>query len=105
MTPETTPRPMGGAAFLEVSTVHQADVSWWWADDRLHDASYHITVNDSIDQKVMELRAKYPGVSEDTRYCSQWEGRLLCGTDLAEVTAAGAELAQHLSRFKGVRPL
>lgn len=95
---------MSAASFVAIETVHEAEVAWWWTDDKLHDSSYTVGVNDSVAEKVMQLSAKY-GVSEDRRHCCQWEGILLRGADLQNVTAAANELARHLARFKGVRPL
>lgn len=90
--------------FLASSTVHQADVTWWWAEDKVHDSDYTIMVNDSMRQKAKELEREFD-VTDDTRYCCQWEGIQLLGEDKAKVDAAGLQLARHLARFKGVIPL
>jgi hypothetical protein len=97
---------MGATAksFLTVSTVHHAEVTWWWVDDKVHDSDYTIMVDDSMRKKAKELEDKYD-VTDDTRYCCQWEGIQLLGDDKAKVEAAGRELAQYLARFKGVVPL
>jgi hypothetical protein len=89
------------ASFLEVRTIHEAEVTWWWKDSVLHDQDYRIKVNDSMNAKVKELEKKYD-VLNDTRYCCQWEGVLLHGPDRDKVMAAGRELAQHLARYKHV---
>ena len=91
-------------SFLTVTTVHEADVTWWWLDNTLHDLDYHIRMNDSVDKKVRELTAKYD-VEQNTSYCCQWEGVQLLGADKAVVEAAGQELARHVMRFKGIQPL
>lgn len=96
--------PCAADDFLTVSTVHEAEISWWWSKDKLHDNNYHIQVLDSVDAKVKELERKYD-VLNDTSYCCQWEGRLLTGENRAQVEAAGNELARHLARFKGLVPL
>lgn len=92
------------ARFVELATTHMAEVTWWWTSDKLHDIDYHIRVSDSVNAKVRELERKYD-VRDDTRYCCQWEGHLLEGSILENVEAAASELAAHLTRFKGIRPL
>lgn len=92
------------SSFVQVETIHQAEVSWWWRPETLHDNAYQIKVADSVDKKVRALVAKYR-VQDDGQYCTQWEGRLLRGVDLQQVTAAAHELARHVARFKGLAPL
>ena len=97
-------KPSATSAFVHtVKTVHQAEIAWWWTDDKLHDLDYHIKVSDSVDAKVKELESKYD-VSDDARYCCQWEGKLLYGENREQVEAAASELGRHLSRFKGLAP-
>lgn len=90
--------------FVSIETIHHAEVAWWWTNEKLHDTDYNIRVADSMDKKVKELEAKYD-IRNDTGYCCQWEGRMLYGSDLQQVTKAANELAVHLSKFKGVVPL
>ena len=91
-------------SFMTVSTTHEASITWWWVDKRVHDTDYSIMDNDSMRAKAKELERKYD-VTDDTRFCCQWEGISLYGEDKAKVDAAGRELARHLARFKGVIPL
>lgn len=95
---------MREGAFVTITTIYQAEVSWWWIDEKLHDVDYTIKVNDSMNAKVNEIIDKYD-VYEDASYCCQWEGKMLVGDNLSNVEAAGNELAAHLKRFKGVIPL
>lgn len=90
--------------FYRVSTKHEAELSFWWTDDKLHDDEYRFAVDDALCAKIKELESKY-AVTDDTRYCCQWEGKLLYSESLEDVTAAIKELAQVLARFKGVVPL
>jgi hypothetical protein len=90
--------------FVTIDTVHRGDVSWWWTDEKLFDTGYHIKVNDSMDKKTAELERKYD-VQRDTRYCTQFEGVLFEGENRDSVEAAARELARHLARFTGIRPL
>jgi hypothetical protein len=92
------------AAFVSVVTVHQAEVSWFWTNVKLHDMDYHIRVNESVAAKVKELESKYD-VQDDTRYCCQWEGRRLEGENREQVEAAANELARYLAKFTGLAPL
>lgn len=92
------------SSFLDLRTVHQAVVAWWWDGSVLHDSAYHIKVNDSMATKMRDLEKKY-GVTNDTGYCCQFEGMMLFGADREQVAAAGQELAQHLARFKHIRTL
>jgi hypothetical protein len=94
---------MGTAAerFMEMRTVHEAFIGWWWTDDKVQDTDYHIMVNDSMTAKANELERKHD-VTDDTGLCCQWEGHRLYGENKAAVEAAGCELARHLARFKGV---
>lgn len=92
------------AAFVCVATVHVGDVQWWWAEQFLHDADYHIKVNDSMDKQAAALADKY-NIDINTRFCCQWEGMQFQGDNLENVSTATQELARHLARFKGVRPL
>ena len=92
------------SSFVQVDTIHQAEVSWWWRPEALHDTAYQVRVVDSVDKKVRALVAKYD-VEDDGQYRTQWEGRLLIGTDLVQVTAAANELARHMAKFKGLAPL
>lgn len=92
------------SSFVAVRTIHEAEVSWWWHDSVLHDTGYHIKVNDSMAKKMKALETKYD-VTNDTRYCCQFEGMLLNGENRVNVEAAGLELARHLARFKSVFPL
>lgn len=89
--------------FVDVSvrTVYEAELTWWWRENVLHDTEYHIKVNDSMAAKVDKLERKY-NVTNDTRYCCQWEGVLLTGGDRKNVKDAAAELARHLARFKSI---
>ena len=89
------------SSFVQVETIHQAEVSWWWRGEWLHDNSYKIKVADSVDRKIKDIIEKYD-VEDDGQYCTQWEGRLLIGTDLQKVTAAANELARHMAKFKGL---
>jgi hypothetical protein len=91
-------------AFLEVGTVHQAEVSWYWTQEKLYDRDHQIAVDDSVSAKVKSLVAKY-GITDDTTYCTQFEGRLLHGADRESVVKAGNELAQHLATLEGIMPL
>lgn len=91
-------------AFVELATVHQAEVSWYWTRETLHDWDHHIKVNDSVSAKVEDLAGKY-GISDDTTYRTQFEGRLLLGEDREKVALAANELAQHLATIEGVMPL
>lgn len=94
---------MGTAAdaFMTVRTVYEAEITWWWVDDKVHDSDYTLMVDESMRKKAKELERKYD-VTDDPRYCCQWEGILLFGEDKAKVHAAGRELARHLARFKSV---
>lgn len=92
------------ADFMDVRTIHEVDVVWWWVKDKLHDSDYHIQVNETMRKKAKELERKY-NVTDDTRFCCQFEGYRLYGEDRIAVEAAGRELASCLARFKGVRPL
>jgi len=86
---------------VAVRTVYEGELTWWWRDKVLHDQDYHIKVNDSMAAKVYKLERKY-GVTNDTRYCCQWEGVLLTGDNRENIEAAAKELARHLARFKGI---
>lgn len=98
-------RKAGAASvFFDITTIHQAEVQWWWTEESRHDSDYKFTVEDSISAKVKELMEKYD-VSDDIRFCCQWEGRRLFGENRENVEAAANELARHLARFKGVKPL
>lgn len=90
--------------FVEITTVHQGELFFWWTDDKLHDINYHIKVWDSLDAKVSELESKY-GVQDDTQLRCQFEGRRLLGEDREKVEAAIHELATHLMQFDGIRAL
>lgn len=92
------------SSFINVRTIHEAEIAWHWTDAKLHDVDYHIKVRDSINDKVKEIEAKF-GVSDDTRYCCQWEGVQIYGSDLKKVEQAAQEVARHLSRFKDAHPL
>lgn len=87
--------------FCFIETVHNAEVTWWWTEEKLHDSDYKLAVADSVNAKVLQLERKY-GVRDDTTYRCQWEGCLLTGDNLANVVAAGNELARHVARFKGI---
>lgn len=91
-------------SFISLSTVHQAEVSWWWTDTKLHDRDHQFAVNDSVSAKVTELARKYD-ITEDTTYCTQFEGHRLFGQDREQVALAGIELAQHLATLEGIIPL
>lgn len=86
--------------FVDVKTLHVASVQWWWDD--AHNTEYNSKVNVAVRAAIKEAVNRHPTVSEDTRFCCQWEGVQLDGPDLAEVTAAANEVARALSRFKGV---
>jgi hypothetical protein len=88
-------------SFMTARTVYEAEITWWWVDSKVHDQDYKIMVNESMRKKAKELESKYD-VTDDTRYCCQWEGVLLFGDNKAKVDAAGLELARHLARFKGI---
>lgn len=90
--------------FVELGTIHQAEVSWWWTQETLHDSDHHFGVEDSVSAKVKELVSKY-GIIDDTTYCTQFEGRLLIGEDREKVANAANELAQHLATLEGIMPL
>ena len=89
------------SAFVQVETIHQGEVSWWWRNEWLHDNDYQLKVDESVNVKVKEIILKYD-VQDDCEYRTQWEGRLFFGTDLKNVTNAANELAQYIVRFKGV---
>jgi hypothetical protein len=90
--------------FVELDTIHRAEVSWWWTRETLHDSDHHFGVEDSVSAKVQELVRKY-GVTDDTTYCTQFEGRLLIGENREKVVQAATELAQHLASLEGIMPL
>jgi hypothetical protein len=92
------------AAFVEFGTVHQAEVSWFWTNEKLHESDHRFAVEDSVNAKVKALALKY-GITDDTTYCTQFEGRLLIGADRETVENAGNELAQHLATLEGIMPL
>lgn len=91
--------------FVSSRTVHTATLLYCWAQDKTHDTDYHLKVQDSVAAKLKQVLAKYDSVSQDTRFCCQWEGLELYGEDRYQVEAAANELARHLMRFKGVVPL
>lgn len=91
--------------FLEIETTYQAAIQWWWTEPKLHDNDYGFRVQDAVNDKVAEVVKRYASVRQDTRFCCQWEGVQLEGSNLEEVTAAAREVATVLSRFKYVRPL
>jgi hypothetical protein len=90
--------------FVTIATIHKGDISWWWTDERLHDPDYHIKVNESISKKAEEVARKY-GVESDSQYRTQFEGVCIEGEEREAVEKAALEIACHLSRFQGVRPL
>jgi hypothetical protein len=90
--------------FVEITTVHQGELFFWWTQEQLHNVDYHIQVWDSLDAKVSELEKKY-GVQDDTELRCQFEGRRLLGDDREKVEAAIHELASHLMQFDGIRAL
>lgn len=92
-------------SFLAVQTVHIASVQWFWTKDKLHDDDYTSRVQAAVDKELSRVVNQYPTVCQDTRFCCQWEGVQLEGSDLSDVTAAATAIAQVLSRFKGVVPL
>ncbi|KVP96901.1 hypothetical protein WJ97_13835 [Burkholderia ubonensis] len=90
--------------FVELETIHQAEVSWWWTTDKLHDMDYHILVDESVNAKVKKLVSKY-GITDHTNYRTEYEGRLFLSDDRSKVEQAANELAQHMATLKGVLPL
>lgn len=59
--------------FISMQTTHSAEITWTWSNEKLHDGAYHSKVHDAVDLKVREVCAKSQ-VSNDIRYCCQWEG-------------------------------
>lgn len=92
------------SAFIDIQTVHQANVTWWWTEDKLRDVDHHVKVQDDMYAKVAELEKKHD-ITHDTRFCCQWEGVQVFGDKLSTVKAAVKELAAHLARYEGVVPL
>ena len=98
-------KPLSSGEFVEVQAVYQADVVWWWAEDKVHDSDYHFSVEAAMAAKLALVLPGYANVSQDTRFCCQGEGLRLCADNRAQVEAAANELARYLMRFKGVIPL
>jgi len=90
--------------FVTVTTVHIGEVAWFWTDEKLHDMEYHFQVQDAIDKKIEALKGIY-AIEKDVDYRCQWEGVQIMGDELADVEKAALEIARHLAKFKGVRPL
>ncbi len=86
---------------IDLRTIHEAEIQWWWKDSHLHDVGYHISVNDGSRAELARL-CKVHGVEDDTRYACQWEGLLITGTNLEQVTEAAKQLARYLRRFKHI---
>lgn len=90
--------------FISMQTTHSAEIVWTWSNEKLHDGTYHSKVHDAVDLKVREVCANNQ-VSNDIRYCCQWEGVQLQGEDRSAVELAAKEVASVLSRFKDVMSL
>lgn len=90
--------------FVTSETVHCAQVSYFWTDEKLHQTDYQLSVHDAVD-KAVEKATKKHDVVQNTSFTCQWEGVEFEGESLAAVTAAANDVAKVLGRFKGVRPL
>jgi len=90
--------------FCEVSTVHEAVIQFWWAENRLHDLQYRNDVDEKLDNVITEIQKEYD-IYDDTRFCCQWEGFRLYGSNLYQVRAAASWLTEELSKIDGVKSL
>ena len=90
--------------FLELNTIHEAVIQWWWEGNHFLDSEYCLKVNHAMEETVKEVERQYD-VTEDTRFCCQFEGVRITGTDAEQVKAAGLALERRLARFKKVTPV
>lgn len=88
--------------FIEpTETRHYASVVFWWTKEKLHDTEYRMMIDRRINAKITALALKY-AIEQDIRASYQWEGYCLFGHDKQQVEKAIAELAQAVSKFKGI---
>lgn len=87
---------------IDLRTIHEAQIQWWWKDSHLHNVDYHISVNDGSRAELARL-CKIYDVGDDTSYCCQWEGLQIVGTNLEQVTKASKKLASYMRQFKHIQ--
>lgn len=87
---------------IDLRTIHEAEIQWWWKDSHVHNTGYHISVNDGSRAELARL-CKIFDVVDDTSYCCQWEGLQIVGSNLEQVTKAAKQLASYMLQFKHIK--
>lgn len=100
--PKSKPPKTPGQPDIEIRTIYEAEIQWWWKDSHVHDTTYRVSVNDAARAELNRLCGLYD-VFDDTRYTCQWEGLLISGKNLEQVTEAAGHLARYLKRFKHIK--
>lgn len=88
-------------AVVDIRTVHYAMIQWWWKDSHVHDYEYKVKVNDAMDMTIAFLEEMLD-VTNDTRFCCQWEGLQLYSESMEDIQKAAKKLSEKLSQFKFV---
>lgn len=88
---------------IDIRTIHEAEIQYFWTDSHLHDLDYHFKVFDAVDAEVSKICEASDTLYHDTSYCCQFEGVMISGTSLKDVKDAAKQLARVISRFKFIR--